>query len=781
MMYDHQSVKLPNGWETVGIIGQGSFGVVYRAKRTIGTNTEWAAVKHISMPQDRATLDSICAELGTEDYATINKYLSASLQDMLGEYFQMKSLQGNTNIVACNDIQQIPKENGIGFDVYIWMELLESLSSRIIKGKVDRAETIRVGMGICQALSLLKTKGIVHRDIKPQNIFVNERGDYKLGDFGSARGIKGTSTVLTMKGTFSYMAPEIMRGDKASFTSDIYSLGLVLYRLMNRNRHPFIQEGDISSARDIENSNSRRFGGEELPMPVDADEELGRIILKACAFEPRNRWQSPEEMFNALAELGEGTEPKPFPTPPRPVPPVPPEPKPEPPKPNEDNPRKKKPLWLLIAVVCVLVLSVFGVIELKDKLQQASTQNLTISAETSAATTSPTADAGGNVSEITIKDLVGVWKATKVWNNNNEVQHVEDLSTNWYIEFQSDNTAIYEIRANGGGGTTERLNYEINSDDSIVINYGYSRITISYDRDTDTITIPWDQSMGLGKLMERTTYAQISDIKTDSESATIAPVTAAPVTSVPVTAVPETAAPITSVPVTAAPVTRAPVTAARVTPTPTPKPLQQSDWSTDIPPAEAVDIEQKTQYAYSDMEITTSTSSSLDGWTFSGETSAQDGTPSNWSKTEATASDTQRVETRVVYRLYFFPCSDCGYHNAFYYDKDHPNTCGGCGGKNVPKDGQNTTLTTTPYSSLGASGYGGGKMRTADGWYFNAGDLNKGPDDGSGYIYRQYRTIPIETIYHYYRWSNYSAWSDTPVQESSSRRVQTRVLYRYKY
>ena len=307
MMYDHQSVKLPNGWETVGIIGQGSFGVVYRAKRTIGTNTEWAAVKHISMPQDRATLDSICAELGTEDYATINKYLSASLQDMLGEYFQMKSLQGNTNIVACNDIQQIPKENGLGFDVYIWMELLESLSSRIIKGKVDRAETIRVGMGICQALSLLKTKGIVHRDIKPQNIFVNERGDYKLGDFGSARGIKGTSTVLTMKGTFSYMAPEIMRGDKASFTSDIYSLGLVLYRLMNRNRHPFIQEGDISSARDIEDSNFRRFGGEELPMPVDADEELGRIILKACAFEPHNRWQTPEEMFNALVALNEGT------------------------------------------------------------------------------------------------------------------------------------------------------------------------------------------------------------------------------------------------------------------------------------------------------------------------------------------------------------------------------------------------------------------------------------------------------------------------------------------
>ena len=302
-----EGIQLPNGWESVGVIGKGSFGVVYKAKRVIGRNIEWAAVKHISMPADPDDLNQICAELGTANEATINAYLYESLQDMLGEYFQMKSLQGNTNIVACHDIQQIPKANGIGYDVFIWMELLDSLSKRTIDGKMNREEVVRMGLDICQALSLLCSKGIVHRDIKPQNIFVNERGDYKLGDFGSARGIKGTSTILTMKGTFSYMAPEIMQGRPANFTSDIYSLGLVMYRLLNRNRHPFMQEGEVSSARVIEESNYRRLGGEALPMPVDADEELGRIILKACAYEPRNRWQTPEEMYNALAALGEET------------------------------------------------------------------------------------------------------------------------------------------------------------------------------------------------------------------------------------------------------------------------------------------------------------------------------------------------------------------------------------------------------------------------------------------------------------------------------------------
>ncbi len=302
-----EGIQLPNGWESVSEIGKGSFGVVYKAKRVIGRNTEWAAVKHISMPADPDDLNQIRAELGTANEATINAYLYESLQDMLGEYFQMKSLQGNTNIVACHDIQQIPKADGIGYDVFIWMELLDSLSKRTIDEKMNREEVVRMGLDICQALSLLRSKGIVHRDIKPQNIFVNERGDYKLGDFGSARGIKGTSTILTMKGTFSYMAPEIMQGRPANFTSDIYSLGLVMYRLLNRNRHPFMQEGEVSSARVIEESNYRRLGGEALPIPVNADEELGRIILKACSFEPRNRWQTPEEMYSALANLEEKT------------------------------------------------------------------------------------------------------------------------------------------------------------------------------------------------------------------------------------------------------------------------------------------------------------------------------------------------------------------------------------------------------------------------------------------------------------------------------------------
>ena len=83
------TIIFPNNWESDGIIGQGSFGVVYRAKRIVGRNTEWAAIKHISMPRSEADLSAICSELGTRDEKTINDYLNKSVQDMLSEYFRM--------------------------------------------------------------------------------------------------------------------------------------------------------------------------------------------------------------------------------------------------------------------------------------------------------------------------------------------------------------------------------------------------------------------------------------------------------------------------------------------------------------------------------------------------------------------------------------------------------------------------------------------------------------------------------------------------------------------
>ena len=116
------------------------------------------------------------------------------------------------------------------------MELLSSLVNKTADS-FSEAETVKIGMDICNALELCQKAKIIHRDIKPSNIFVNANGDYKLGDFGIAKVLSGATSGMSKKGTYSYMAPEIYKCEPANYTSDIYSLGVVLYKLLNKNRH----------------------------------------------------------------------------------------------------------------------------------------------------------------------------------------------------------------------------------------------------------------------------------------------------------------------------------------------------------------------------------------------------------------------------------------------------------------------------------------------------------------------------------------------------------------
>ena len=302
---------LPGGWEIVEKLGSGSFGTVYRARRSVGSYTEWAAVKHIPIPRSEDELSAIYDELGSMDAGPVGQYLNEIKNSLVDEYQLLRTFSGHTNIVSCNDIQIMDRQDALGYDIYIWMELLTCVSSCILEGRMERAETTKLGIDICSALIRLEKRNVVHRDVKPQNIFVNEDGDYKLGDFGAARRFRGISTVLSRKGTDAYAAPEIIREQQGNCTADIYSLGLVLYRLMNNNLMPFMKQGMESSVKERELAILVRVSGEPLPPPVNADPELARIILKACAYKKEDRWQTAEEMRSALRRLRNGQPEKP--------------------------------------------------------------------------------------------------------------------------------------------------------------------------------------------------------------------------------------------------------------------------------------------------------------------------------------------------------------------------------------------------------------------------------------------------------------------------------------
>lgn len=147
----------------------------------------------------------------------------------------------------------------------------------------------------------MQKKNIIHRDIKPQNIFINDNGDFKLGDFGIAKTADHT-TVATKAGTFNYMAPEVYFGNPYNHSVDIYSLGLVLYWLLNERRGPFLPPALVKNS-DSQKAQQRRFGGEALPPPAHGSAQLRQIVQKACAFDPADRYASATQMMHDLEAL----------------------------------------------------------------------------------------------------------------------------------------------------------------------------------------------------------------------------------------------------------------------------------------------------------------------------------------------------------------------------------------------------------------------------------------------------------------------------------------------
>ena len=160
----------------------------------------------------------------------------------------MAGLSSHPNVVSCRDFAKIARVGEPGYDVLIRMELLTPLT-RWVRGKeIAVRDAARIGRDVARALSACESRGIVHRDVKPENIMVDEWGNFKLGDFGVARTLEGTRTATTA-GTETYMAPEVIRHDRYNQTVDIYSLGLVMWWLLNDYRLPFMPAGRRSRAK----------------------------------------------------------------------------------------------------------------------------------------------------------------------------------------------------------------------------------------------------------------------------------------------------------------------------------------------------------------------------------------------------------------------------------------------------------------------------------------------------------------------------------------------------
>ena len=293
-------------WHVAGRLGSGAFGDVFQIYRdNFGIRVD-SALKVIQMSSTDST---VILPMNKDDQERAKDDIPNPLRS---EIQIMEALRGAPNIVTIEDFYF--RREGLTCSLFVRMELLTSLQE-ILQGPPGQhslssiPEIIKLGRDICKALIYCENKEIIHRDIKPENLFVDEFGEYKVGDFGASKRMDTVHVARTMTGigTLSYMAPEVFRGQSYNNTVDIYALGLVLYRLLNNGRMPFLPADGSYTMRDIDSANYKRLHGTPLPAltgktvggePVS--DWLDTAVRKACAVDPADRYQTAKEFYNAL-------------------------------------------------------------------------------------------------------------------------------------------------------------------------------------------------------------------------------------------------------------------------------------------------------------------------------------------------------------------------------------------------------------------------------------------------------------------------------------------------
>ena len=290
-----------DGWETGRLIGKGSFGAVYEIHRVKSGLEEKAALKAIYIPQN----DSERAQqrrLG-KSVEGVNAYFQDIVSELQKEIAIMSEVDGYTNIVSYKDHSEnvyLDEKGQKTWELLIRMELLTSLDDYFYENPVTEEQVIQLGTDLCRALEICEKHQIIHRDVKPANTFVNKDGDFKLGDFGIARTAEKSTSGMSKKGTYDYMAPEVYSERPYGKTVDLYSLGIMLYSYLNRMRPPFIDAYADPSSTDFEWAREQRMSGATPAEPLNGSPQLKQVVMKAISFVPAERYQSAKDFRQAL-------------------------------------------------------------------------------------------------------------------------------------------------------------------------------------------------------------------------------------------------------------------------------------------------------------------------------------------------------------------------------------------------------------------------------------------------------------------------------------------------
>lgn len=242
-------------------------------------------VKVISVPASQTQLDALLITGAYKDSAEADAYFRSQAEGIVQESRMLGQLARRGGFVPYEGCQLDPiGKNRVGYEVTLLSGFRLSLERYMYKHAVSHLEAVNLGIDLCTALAACREAGMLYVALKPSNVFISNKKEYKIGDLGFVplRDLKFTP--MPEKYRSPYTAPELL--DDLSVlneTADTYSAGLILYQIFNNGALP----DDLTKP---------------LPAPASADEEMSSIVLKACDPNPAKRWETPAQMRQALVD-----------------------------------------------------------------------------------------------------------------------------------------------------------------------------------------------------------------------------------------------------------------------------------------------------------------------------------------------------------------------------------------------------------------------------------------------------------------------------------------------
>lgn len=237
-------------------------------------------VKSLSIPQSQAQVDALLITGACKNTAEANAYFRKLADETEAEAALLKKLSAHDGFLAFDGCQTVPSENG-GYCVYLRSPNRVSLERYMRRHGISHLDAVNMGIDLCAALTACRSLGFLYVDLKPTNVFLTPRKEFKIGDLGFVPKVSLKYTSLPKQYRSPYSAPEVLDDlNVLNETVDTYSVGMLMYQLFNFGRLP--------------------AAAKELPPPANGDPEINDILLRACNPDPTKRWEHPQKMWQAL-------------------------------------------------------------------------------------------------------------------------------------------------------------------------------------------------------------------------------------------------------------------------------------------------------------------------------------------------------------------------------------------------------------------------------------------------------------------------------------------------